>query len=260
MFRWHALYDAMRTSRTSRIGPDHAEQLLAGGSGAPDHAGLARLLSAAAAPARPHELAGEQAMVAAFIRARREPAPRVQPPRTRGVRTPRYGRMAAVAAGLALAVAGGTAFAAETGNLPGPAQRRAHDLFSGWGVPAPSTGAGRGDATTRPFSAAASGDASTPDRSELVGLCRDWVTAHRNPHAPALPAADLRTLAAAAGDPAAIPTYCERLLADDGSGSPATPDGPSSGPSHPGKGPGNGKGKGGTTRPEPSPNTARTHR
>jgi hypothetical protein len=261
MSAWDALYNAMRTPRPSRIGPDHAEQLLAGGPGAPDHAGLARLLSAAAAPARPHELAGEQAMVAEFVRVYREPAPRVQPPRARGVRLPRFGRMAAVkvAAGVALLAAGGTAFAAETGNLPGPAQRRAHDLFSPLGVPAPVTSAGRDAVTDRPPSPAAPSAVRSPEpsHSAAVALCRAWVESRRGPHAPQMPAEERRALVTAAGGVAAVPTYCVRVLREDQAGRSSTPDQPA--PSQPANGDGgnngsgNGKGKHHDGDASPSP-------
>lgn len=255
MSRWDALFDAMRTSRTSRIAPDLAEQLLAGEPGAPEHAGLAKLLASAAAPARPHELAGEQAVVEAFVRARREPASRVQPPRTRDARSPRFGRMAAakVAAGVALVVAGGTAFAAETGYLPDPAQRRAHDLFSSLGVPAPSTGP---TVTSRPPSAgpsAATGTAPATDPSAsaaTVALCRAWVAAQRGPHTQEIPADDLRALAAAAGGRDEIRAFCARLLGEDHGGAPSKSEPPSPTPSHPGN-KGKGKGRSGDGRPEP---------
>lgn len=67
---WTALLGAMGTRRADRIARADADQLLAGHPAGPSHAGLAALLSDAAAPPRPAELAGEADAVAAFHRLR----------------------------------------------------------------------------------------------------------------------------------------------------------------------------------------------
>ncbi|WP_131737807.1 hypothetical protein [Actinomadura roseirufa] len=83
----------------------------------PGPVGLRELLAAAAAPAAPEELAGEDAAVAAFVSARSAQAPR----RARAYR-PRVARFVTVkvaVASVVLAVGGGVAVAAGTGHLPG---------------------------------------------------------------------------------------------------------------------------------------------
>ncbi|MGK5556593.1 hypothetical protein ACSNOI_33780 [Actinomadura kijaniata] len=81
-----------------------------------DHAGMTRLLAAATAPARPEELTGEEAAVAAFRDAR------AAAPGRRG-RTRLLTVKAAVVAA-ALLAGGGVAWAASTGNLPGQSPSR----------------------------------------------------------------------------------------------------------------------------------------
>ncbi|TMQ86153.1 hypothetical protein ETD83_40330 [Actinomadura soli] len=88
-----------------------AERLL---DGAYDHAGLHALLTAAAAPGRPEELAGEDAAVAAFTAAPR-PAPR-----SRAAALRRFLTIKALAiVGGSLILTGGAAYATITGQLPG---------------------------------------------------------------------------------------------------------------------------------------------
>lgn len=87
-----------------------AEHLLDGGDG---HAALRALLSAAAAPARPEELAGEDAAVAAFLAAPR-PARRHRAADLRRFLT---AKVIAAVGGLILLLSGGVAYA--TGNFPG---------------------------------------------------------------------------------------------------------------------------------------------
>jgi hypothetical protein len=129
--------------RARRLDQRTAERLLggvpassangpAGGSangsaaGAADgHDALRALLSAAAGPARPGELAGEDAAAAAFRAARAQSTAR----RSRWAAVPRYAtvKVAVVAATLA-AFGGGVAVAASTGHLPGqsPAPASSH--------------------------------------------------------------------------------------------------------------------------------------
>ncbi|GGP99602.1 hypothetical protein BKA00_005661 [Actinomadura coerulea] len=92
-----------------RLDPRTAERLLDGAGGHPE---LRELLAAASAPARPGELAGEDAAVAAFLAAPR-PARRS---RTAALRRFLTAKVIAVVGGSIL-LSGGVAFA--TGNLPG---------------------------------------------------------------------------------------------------------------------------------------------
>lgn len=104
----------------------------AGGS-ADGHDALRALLSAAAGPPRPGELAGEDAAAAAFRAARARPAAR----RSLWAAVPRYAtvKVAVVAATLA-AFGGGVAVAASTGHLPGqspaPAPSHHHAPKQSW--------------------------------------------------------------------------------------------------------------------------------
>lgn len=108
--------------RARRLDQRTAERLLGGApasranGAAGGHDALRALLSAAAGPPRPGELAGEDAAAAAFLAARARPEAR----RSRWSAVPRYAtvKVAVVAATLA-AFGGGVAVAASTGHLPG---------------------------------------------------------------------------------------------------------------------------------------------
>ncbi|HEX8928619.1 MAG TPA: hypothetical protein VGA45_06880, partial [Actinomycetota bacterium] len=116
-----------------------AERLLAGRPGPaevpPDYARVAELLAAAAAPPSSDELAGEDAAVAAFVSAARPVPPRAgrrhHSPRRRLVGV----KLAAAVVIVVLSLAG--VAAAATGTLPDPAQRVAHRVLGGAGVPGP---------------------------------------------------------------------------------------------------------------------------
>jgi len=231
--------------RARRLTAREAEKLLAGQPAAADRRGLTRLLAAAAAPARPGELAGERAAVESFRLAYRPPAEQ----RRRIVPALRRTAIVKVSVVLAVLFLGGTALAAGTGELPAPAQQSAHDLFSPLGVPAPPHGpatsgvdrarADGGAPVTAPGVGTVPGgqvaggapSASPSPSADLVQLCHGYLDAlakHRQPD----PAARQR-LAAAAGDVHRIPQFCAKLLHngklpgdrhhDDHSPSPASP-------------------------------------
>jgi hypothetical protein len=203
-----------------RIRAREAEQLLSGQPGAPDRRGLVRLLAAAAAPARPGELAGERAAVEAFRRAYRHP---VERPRRRLGAALRRTVVVKVCVGAAVLFLGGTALAAGTGELPAPAQQSAHDLLSPLGVPAPRHQPGGSDADrasgggaksapptpARPGPDSAPSGAASP-AADLAELCRAYIAAQAKHEAP--DARIREPLAAAAGDPHKIPVFCARIL------------------------------------------------
>jgi hypothetical protein len=213
--------------RARRLTAREAENLLAGRPPAPDRAGLARLLAAAAAPPRPGELAGERAAVEGFRRAYRPPTDQ----RRRLAPALRRTALVKLSAVVAVLFLGGTALAAGTGELPAPAQQSAHDLFSPLGVPAPPHDSGTpgvdrpqtgsGPATT-PGAAGApgggpavtgTGGASPAGRSpstDLAQLCRRYLDALAK-HEPADPAVR-QQLTIAAGDVKRIVQFCTRLL------------------------------------------------
>jgi hypothetical protein len=137
-----------------------AERLLSG-HGAwpdapPDVQALALVLQAAARPAMPLELAGEQAAVAAFERAITRRRPRAW------LRV--AGRVPVLVSGGTLALAavlGGTAVA---DSLPAPLQQVAHNVFD---APAPRPAVTAPSAVARPAPEGSSGDragAAAPDR------------------------------------------------------------------------------------------------
>jgi hypothetical protein len=245
---WDALSHVMGRSRMRRIGPRETEQLLTAGSDASAYPGLSELLAAAAAPPRPDELVGLQAAMAEFEAAGQETRTRVMVMnRRRGFARPFAVK---VAAGLAVVLFGGTALAAQTGNLPGSSQQRAHDLFAGLGVPAPSASS---TPTTPPVTRSTTAPPAEPSpssRSETPGpagaatrgLCQSWEARQKNPKKKPMKAESIQILAAAAGGTEQITAFCTALLTGK-PGVTATP-GPaetSPTPTHPGKGKGNGR-------------------
>jgi len=261
---WDALWDAMRTRWTGRIGLTEADRLVTGDRPDPDYLGLGVLLDAAKAPASAEELAGEGAAVAGLLAAYRSAVPTTMPTRRRRVRVSLSARMVVVkvAAGVGVLAVGGTAVAAETGKLPAAAQQRAHNAFAAVGVPAPTAdarptgsdpggvaGSVRPSADPTPTSGVASLDPSGP---VALGLCQAWDAAQADPQGKAMTAESRRILSAAAGGEASVPSFCAKLLADhQTAGTPAThPGAATATPSHPGGGNGNGRGNG---RAHPTP-------
>lgn len=256
MRMWDAFSNVMRTSRNHRIGSDEAEQLLSADPGAPAYPELTHLLAAAAAPPRSDELVDLPAAVAAFEAAGQNGEPNVAVTRRRRL----FARSVVVkaVAGVALVLFGGTAVAAETGNLPSGAQRHAHDVFSVLGVPPPAatsspaqspapSPAGHVTPTVAPGAGA---EATTPQPTSAAapGLCRSWQARQKNPKNKPMKAEALRALAAAAGGAEHIAAYCAAVLAGSpGSTATAGPTTAAATPSHPG----NGKGH---IRTPPTPN------
>ncbi|MEJ3750110.1 hypothetical protein WEI85_43485 [Actinomycetes bacterium KLBMP 9797] len=248
----------MFTLRKRWIGPREAERLLTAGPDASTHPELGYLLGAAAAPPRPDEVVGLWAAVAAFEEAGRATGVRVVPASRHWL-----ARSVAVkaAAGVAVALIGGTALAAQTGNLPGGAQQRAHDLFSSLGVPPPGAGpAATGpsvDAPTpspMPTPTAGPGNPGrtlSPSSPAVPELCRGWQANQQNPNNEPLAAEAFRELAAAAGGERRIAAFCAPLLADD-PGRVVSPPGPTRDPGATPPTPSRPSGKG-NDRPTPTP-------
>jgi hypothetical protein len=215
-------------TRSAVITRRDADRLLDREPAGAQNADLARLLAAAAGPARPGELAGERAAVAAFRREfGREARTGVAVPARPARRPRRPRRRVAVVAALSavLLAAGGTAYAATTGRLPDAVQRVVEDMFSGNGPastpptdPAsPNGSTAAGPSPTGPASGAASpaapgGVAPGVDVARLTGLCRSWEATRGNPHSNAISPEDLRVLATAAGGEDRIEAYCAALL------------------------------------------------
>ncbi|MFG2039044.1 hypothetical protein [Dactylosporangium sp. NPDC048998] len=176
---------------------------------------LGELLSAAAAPGRPYELAGEAAAVAGF-RAAYRPAARH-----------RRRRLVALAVAAVTAVSvGGTAFAATTGHLPAPVRSW---LDFEEAPPPASTSAARSpdqprSASAAPSAAAASGSPSASASAPVsaVEACRAFVAFRNDPHAGQISSDQRKALTALAGNgEKAIEEYCDRLLGVTPSPTPA---------------------------------------
>ncbi|NYF59513.1 hypothetical protein [Micromonospora purpureochromogenes] len=205
-----------------------AERLLdAARSADPAPAGdepLARLLSAAAAPARPGELAGEEAALAAFRAARAAgasaPAPAPPSRRRRRVTT----GVVAWVAGIAATATAGAAFAAVTldrGDEPAPAPRPPASVPGGSGSDpgAPSSSGGgptTGTPSAGPSAASPSGGpgVSGEPASEgmLAGQCRAYLAKPAAQREKALRSPTFADLVAAAGGAGKVEAYCRELL------------------------------------------------
>lgn len=175
-----------------------AEHLL-DGAGATDHVdvgALSHLLASAAGPAKPHELAGENAAVMAFRAARIEPQ--------RGFSWRRLLTFKAIAAVVAAIAAGGLAFASTTGIIPGPFKVDPP-------LPSPSTTATRSAPETASASPGAETSASahlSPPSEALQGLCQAYLAKPPGERGKALQSPAFSELVAAAGGADKVDAYC----------------------------------------------------
>jgi hypothetical protein len=187
---------------------DTLERLLAGRLDPADapagHAGLARLLAAATAPAAAEELAGEHVALAEFA-AVMQSQPTTLTPRRATVPSKLLSVKAAAAVLAAVLSVGGVA-AAATGLLPGQAQRAADQAPSA--TAAGAAGHGLGDAAVVDLGAAAK-----------AGLCRAWQAGQSadNGSRPDSPA--FQALAVAAGGADNVAAYCADVSAGQSAGS-----------------------------------------
>jgi hypothetical protein len=212
------------------------------------YAEVAALLAAAAAPARPSELAGKAEVLVelrAVTRSRLRPA-RAQ----RAERRSRRRRVRLVVVMVTAALAAGGAAAAASGHLPGPVRETARRILvtvgaaeattpttvpgsAGAGQPAPS-------GSTRPGSGpAGAGPVAGPGKE---GLCQAYL-ASRDHNGKNMDATAFRLLAEAAGGSGSIPAYCQDTRpgkAEPKADNQTPPDDP-------------GQGQGRTDRPEPAP-------
>ena len=180
----------MSTHRPHRIDRFTAERLLRGEVAGPHE--LAELLAAAAAPAQPDELAGEEAAVTAFREAHLIPASR---PRRRSMIT-KLLTLKVAAAALTATAAGGVALAAGTGHLP--------DSMSG-----------SAKSTARPDTgktAAGAKHAKASPSPSLVGLCRAFRAGAGDNPGKALQSPAFTALITAAGGKDNVAAFCADLL------------------------------------------------
>ena len=185
---------------------------------------LAGLLRAAAGPARPGELAGEDAAVAAFRRefAAGGAGDPVAPRRTRPARRPARRRVAVLAAALTACVLTGAGVAAGAGRLPAPLQRAAHDWIDQVPdhAPAPAPAASprtvQAASPTTPTAQRSTGPAVTQGPAapsaaagkDMRKLCGEWQKVRDNPHRKPMDPEDLRVLTVAAGGADRIEAFC----------------------------------------------------
>ena len=180
-----------------------ADRLLAGRLDPADapagYAAVARLLAAAAGPASPEELAGEQAVIAEFAAAVR-PKPPTLPRRASVPRLLRV-KVAAVAVAAVLSIGGVVAAA---GLVSSPAQESAGRAAST--SRAGSAGHGQGDAAAAILDGAGQVQAAR-------GLCRAWQAGKSGQQERRKNSTAFRALAAAAGGADNITAWCETATA-----------------------------------------------
>ncbi|MGV9765938.1 hypothetical protein [Micromonospora tulbaghiae] len=201
---------------------------------------LTRLLSAAAGPAAPGEVAGEEQALAAFRAAREAAATAPAAAAVAAPRPRRRLRIAAALSGLAATAVAGVAFAAvrldhdpepvvppaTTAAPTGAGPTGSGPAVTGPSRPAPSTPAGDASNAASPPAPTPSGTPSAKDRpptppaggASLAGHCRAYLAKSERQREKALTKPGFADLVAAAGGPEQVESYCRNLVgapADD---------------------------------------------
>ncbi|MFF0318724.1 hypothetical protein ACFYPH_29295 [Micromonospora sp. NPDC005252] len=206
---------------------------------------LARLLAAAAGPARPGELAGEEAALAAF-RAARAAAPEpaaARRPRSRRLTTSALAWIGALAA---TATAGAAFAAAGLDRAPDPVPPAPSSAPPTASDPA-ATAATTPTAPSRSASPGPPSPTGTPTvgsapNGQLHGLCRAWRAGKPEKREKKLRTPAFQRLVEAAGGVAAVEEYCQRLVPEAKPSAPARSSAPAE-PSSAGTPPGSAKTK-----------------
>jgi len=180
---------------------------------------LAQALRAAAEPARPRELGGEDAVAAVFQAARLTPPPTH---RSDFVSPTRLGSRAAtravIATGAIVAMTSGGFALANSAHLPIlPDQASDQATESVAKTPKPSETETATETPTETESAETEGaDESTAPTPNFEGLCKAFQATDRSLKGSSLTSAAFTALATEAGsaDPAAIATYCVGLIGE----------------------------------------------
>ena len=198
----------MNTRHSSRISRSTAELLLDGHAG-PDPDQLARVLAAAAAPARDSELAGEQMAVAAFEANRLVPV--ANPQKEHKTMLAKLLTAKVILSSLAALGTGGVALAASTGALPGTGSPTVNTsqpaaVPTQMSTPIPGSSGGASSEPTKAPSTPASGAAGV--RSPLVPSPTTSAAATTPPSAAASPSATSQSL------PQSATALCQALIAD----------------------------------------------
>jgi hypothetical protein len=243
---------------TPPVDHDTIDRLLTGrldpADAPPGYAEVARLLTAATAPAGRDEFAGEATVVAEFLAVAHAHPPTTIPRRAR--MPSKLFRIKAAAAVLAAVLSLGGVAAAATGVLPAAVQRMTGNAPVGSGG-ASATGqehaaTGSAAASTTADSATGKDHAATgPDASGAArdGLCRAWLAGQGDDHGKREDSTAFEALAKAAGGADKVAAYCEDATSDSPTGqgeqhrtTPTT--GPPTDPGPPAD-PGSGQGQGG---------------
>jgi hypothetical protein len=209
------------------------------------YGGLARLLAAAAAPAAPQELAGEQLALATFAAELRS-HPSTHIPRRTAVPRKIVTMKAAAAALVAVLSIGGVA-AAASGLLPGQASPVADQAGATTAADTAAHGLGKAavantDGTAQTGSADGQGRESAvgPDATAAAraGLCRAWQAGQGADHGQRAESVAFQALVDAAGGADKVAAYCKDIAAGSSTGAhgkgqsapPSVSAPPSSGP------------------------------
>ncbi|MCZ7429156.1 hypothetical protein O7607_25715 [Micromonospora sp. WMMA1949] len=216
---------------------------------------LTRLLSAAAGPAAPGEVAGEERALAAFRAAHAARGTQPVPAAVAAPRSRRRLRVAAALSGLAATAVAGVAFAAvhldrepeplgPPGTTAGPSgtgPTGTGPAVTGPSRAAPSTPAGDASGAASPPapsptpvpsgtpSAADRKPAPSPGGPQMAGHCRAYLAKSERQREKALTKPGYADLVAAAGGPEQVESYCRNLL-----GAPADDPAETPEPAHPG--------------------------
>jgi len=176
-----------------------AERLLSGDLTPPPEGAetLAALLAAATAPARPDELAGEAAAMAAF---------RANPPAVRRWSLRRVLTIKVAALMTATVAAGGVALASSTGLLPNPFQPTPGSSQSPSGPSSPK------DRSPAP-GLSPDGPGHSGQAEAMRGLCHSYQAKPANERGKALRTPAFAALVSEAGGPEHVDAYCTQLLA-----------------------------------------------
>jgi hypothetical protein len=192
-----------------------AEQLLDGGPGGP--AALTRLLTAAASPARPGELASEDACLAGYRSVRAAVVARPQAGGRLRTAVSRLLTLKVGVAALATTLGVGTALAAASSVLP-PEQPPGGDgpVVSAPAAPVPATSrTSKAPGRVQPVPPAAPTPTATPPPPSLDGQCRAYTAGNKAEHGKALDNPAFARLVAAAGGKDKVDAYCAGVLGPD---------------------------------------------
>jgi len=209
----------MSNQKSALINRHSVERLLGGvGAGSHDfvgHEAFDRVLAAATAPARPEELTGEPATLAAFRAAHLVPAPRPWRPSMMKSAALKVFTLKAAIVLAGAAATGGIALAASNGAVPSPFTPKAPSISTDPSESGQLKGGSKGgtpSAKPSPDKSRDAGDKGSPSPS-LVGLCRAYFAGNKAERGKALENPAFSALIDAAGGTDNVETFCDTFLA-----------------------------------------------